>query len=74
MTLASKAGTALGHLAKGVFSSKGRRPRILAHTGGVPPISKMGLGSSGGIKRTMNLERLKSPHLRGQNISGKRSR
>jgi len=70
------AGGALGHMAKGLFNSQGRRPRIVAHTGGTPPIARMGnmQGSGRDIKQGMNLELLKSPLLRGTDISGKRIR
>lgn len=68
-------GSAMAHMAKGLFNSQGRRPRILAHTGGTPPISQIGnfSGSGRSIKQSMNLGLLKSPHLRGKDISGKRT-
>ena len=76
-SLVGKAGKAsasmLSSMARSVLNTKGRRPRIVAHTGGIPPIARIGnFGGRGGIRQSMNLEQLKPKNLRGQDISGRR--
>lgn len=68
--LASAAGRATGaaivKIGRNLINTKGRRPRIVAHTSGIPPISRMHYNSG--------LEGLKPRFLRGTDITGRKTR